>query len=142
MEQIGRKKPGDIVNIEFMRSGKRMQGSMTLKNKSNTTTLLSPEKFDGNLDAFKKIGISDIRPLTNQETRKTGVKGMKVVSIDKGSRIDRTNMEIGFIITHINKKKIESVEQAVKILSTMFGKVELEGVYEDFPESYYYTFVR
>ena len=142
LEQIGRKKPGDIVNIEFMRSGKRIQGSMTLKNKSNTTTLLSPEKFDGNLDAFKKIGISDLRPLTNQEARKLGIKGMKVISIDKGSRIDRTNMEIGFIITHINKKKIESVEQAMKLLTTMFGKVELEGVYEDFPESYYYTFVR
>ena len=142
LEQIGRKKPGDKVNIEFIRSSKHLQATITLKNKSNTTGLMIPEKFDGNLDGFKKIGISDLRPLTNQESRKLGLSGIKVISIDKGSRIDRTNMEIGFVITHINKKKVESVEQGVKLLSTTYGKVVLEGIYEDFSESYFYTFVK
>jgi serine protease Do len=142
LEQIGRKKPGDIVNIEFIRSSKRLQVAMTLKNKSNTTGLMIPEKFDGSLEGFKKIGISDARPLTPQESRKLGISGIKVVSIDKGSRIDKTNMEIGFVITHINKKRIESVEQGLKLLATTYGKVVLEGVYEDFPESYFYTFVK
>lgn len=142
LEQIGRKKPGDIVALEFFRAGKRLESKMTLKNKSNTTTLMAPDKFDGNLDAFKKIGIVDVRPLTAQEARKLGVKGIKVVSIDKGSVIDRSNMEIGFVVTHINDKKIESVENAVKTLNNTFGKVVLEGIYEDFPESYYYTFMR
>ena len=142
LEQVGRKKPGDIVKIEYVRGGNRSIASVTLKNKNFTTSLLAPDKFDGNLDAFKKIGISDLRPLTSQESRKLGVKGMKVVSIEKGSRIDRTNMEIGFVITHINDKKIESVDQAIKLITTMNGKVVLEGVYEDFPESYFYTFMK
>ena len=142
LEQVGRHKPGDVVNIAYSRDGLRGTTSITLKNKSNTTALLTPEKFDGNLDAFKKIGIGDLRSLTPQETRKLGMKGIKVVQIEKGSRIDRTNMEIGFVITHINDKKIESVDQAIKTLSTQSGKVILEGVYEDFPEAYYYTFVK
>jgi serine protease Do len=140
LEQIGRKKPGDKVSIEYIRNGKPVQSSIILKNKSNTTGLLIPEKFDVNLDGFKKIGISDLRPLTSQESRKTGLSGIKVVSIDKGSRIDRTNMEIGFIITHINKKRVESIEQGVKLLATTYGKVVLEGIYEDFTEPYFYTF--
>ena len=94
------------------------------------------------MDAFKKIGIADLRSLSPQESRKLGVKGIKVFSIEKGSRIDRTNMEIGFVITHINDKKIESIDQALKLIATMNGKVVLEGVYEDFPESYYYTFLK
>ena len=142
LEQVGRHKPGDVVNIAYSRDGLRGTTSITLKNKSNTTALLTPEKFDGNLDAFKKIGIGDLRSLTPQETRKLGMKGIKVVQIEKGSRIDRTNMEIGFVITHINDKKIESVDQAIKTLATQSGKVILEGVYEDFPEAYYYTFVK
>ena len=104
--------------------------------------MLGPEKFDGNLDAFKKIGISEARPLSSQESRKLGVKGVKVFSIEKGSRVDHTNMEIGFVITHINDKKIESIYQAIKLITNMTGKVILEGIYEDFPESYYYTFVK
>lgn len=142
LEQIGRKKPGDVVKIEYVRSGKTASTMVTLKNKNYTTALVSPDKFDGNLDAFKKIGISDLRPLTSQESRKLGVKGMKVISIEKGSRIDRTNMEIGFVITHINDKKIENADQALKMLTNMNGKIVLEGVYEDFPESYYYTFMK
>lgn len=142
LEQVGRKKPGDVVKIEYVRNSKTATTLVTLKNKNYTTALVSPEKFDGSLDAFKKIGISDLRPLSLQESRKLGVKGMKVMSIEKGSRIDRTNMEIGFVITHINDKKIESVEQAQKLLTTMNGKIVLEGIYEDFPESYYYTFVK
>ena len=142
LEQVGRKKPGDIVNIEYVRGGVRSTAMVTLKNKNYTTALLAPEKFDGNLDAFKKIGIADLRSLSPQESRKLGVKGIKVFSIEKGSRIDRTNMEIGFVITHINDKKIESIDQALKLISTMNGKVVLEGVYEDFPESYYYTFLK
>lgn len=142
LEQVGRKKPGDIVKIEYVRNGSRSSALITLKNKNYTTALLSPEKFDGNLDAFKKIGIADVRPLSSQESRKLGVKGVKVFSIEKGSRIDHTNMEIGFVITHINDKKIESIDQAIKLMTNMSGKVVLEGVYEDFPESYYYTFVK
>ncbi len=142
LEQVGRKKPGDVVKIEFVRGGNRSTALVTLKNKNYTTALLAPEKFDGNLDAFKKIGISDARPLSSQESRKLGVKGVKVFSIEKGSRVDHTNMEIGFVITHINDKKIESIDQAIKLITNMNGKVILEGIYEDFPESYYYTFVK
>jgi serine protease Do len=142
LELIGRHKPGDVVQLGYSRNGERGNAAVTLKNKSNTTTLMIPEKFDSNIDAFKKVGISDIRPLNAQEVRKLGLKGVKVVQIEKGSRVDRTNMEIGFVITHINDKKIESVEQAQKLLITLSGKVILEGVYEDFPEAYYYTFVK
>jgi S1-C subfamily serine protease len=142
LEQIGRKKPGDQVMVAFNRGGTRQVVQTVLKNKSNTTALIVPEKFDGNIDAFKKIGISDLRPLTSQESRKLGVRGIKVVTIDKGSRIDRTNMEIGFVITHINKRKIENLEQATSMIVYTNGKVELEGVYEDFPEPYFYTFIK
>ena len=142
LEQIGRHKPGDVVQLGYSRTGERGVAQVVLKNKSNTTSLMIPEKFDNNIDAFKKVGIADIRPLTAQESRKMGMKGIKVVQIEKGSRVDRTNMEIGFVITHINDKKIESVEQAQKLLITLSGKVILEGIYEDFPEAYYYTFVK
>lgn len=142
LEQVGRHTPGEIVKIEYIRKGQHAIANIKLRNKSNGTALILPEKFDGNIDAFKKIGISDIRPLTQQETRKVGVKGVKVVSIQKGSLIENKNMEIGFVITHINEKPVNSLDEAVKLISTMKGKVVLTGVYEDFPEEYYYTFMK
>jgi serine protease Do len=142
LELVARHRPGDAINLEFVRKNQRQQAKVTLKNQSNTTALLSPEKFDGNYENFKRVGINEIRPLNAQESRKLGVKGVKVMGIEKGSRIDRTNMEIGFIITHINDRKVESLEQAVKILEENKGKVVLEGIYEEYPDAYYYTFLK
>ncbi len=142
LEQVGRHTPGEIVHIEYIRKGQRSIADITLRNKSNGTNLILPEKFDGNIDAFKKIGISNLRPLTQQEVRKIGGKGIKVVGIEKGSLIGSKNMEIGFVITHINDKQVSSLDEAVNLITSTKGKVILAGVYEDFPEEYYYTFVK
>lgn len=142
LEQVGRHTPGEIVQIEYIRKGQRAVANIKLRNKSNGTALVLPEKFDGNIEAFKKIGISNLRPLTQQETRKIGAKGVKVVSIEKGSLIENKNMEIGFVITHINDKQVNTLDEAVKLIASTKGKIVLAGVYEDFPEEYYYTFVR
>ncbi len=142
LEQVGRHTPGEIVKIEYIRKGESAIASIKLRNKSNGTALILPEKFDGNIESFKKIGISDIRPLTQQEARKIGVKGVKVVSIEKGSMIENKNMEIGFVITHINEKPVNNLDEAVKLIAATKGKIVLAGVYEDFPEEYYYTFIK
>ena len=142
LEQVARHAPGEVVRIEYIRKGQRGTASITLRNKGNTTALIAPDKFDGNLDAFKKIGISDIRPLTQQETRKLGTHGVKVVSIERGSLIETKNMEIGFVITHINDAKIASLDDALRAVGTARGKVVLTGVYEEFPGEYLYTFVK
>ncbi len=142
LEQVGRHKPGDNVNIGYVRKGERLTARIVLKNKSNTTALLTNDKTDEGLDGFKRIGVGDARTLTQQESRKLGVKGVKIMQIEKGSKIDQTNMEIGFIVTHINDKRVEGVDTALKILMNMSGKVVLEGIYEDFPEAYYYTFIK
>ncbi len=142
LEQVGRHTPGEIVHIEYIRKGQRSIADITLRNKSNGTNLILPEKFDGNIDAFKKIGISNLRPLTQQEVRKIGGKGIKVVGIEKGSLIGSKNMEIGFVITHINDKQVNNLDEAVNLIANTKGKVILAGVYEDFPEEYYYTFIK
>ena len=142
LEQVAQHGPGEAVKIEFIRKGQRTIATITLRNKGNTTALVSPDKFDGNLDAFKKIGISDIRPLTQQEMRKLGTHGVKVVNIQKGSLIETKNMEIGFVITHINEQKIASLDDAMKIINLSHGKIALTGVYEEFPGEYLYTFMR
>jgi serine protease Do len=142
LEQVGRHAPGETVKIDYIRNGQRQVANVTLRNKGNTTALMSPDKFDGDIDAFKRIGISDVRPLTQQETRKLGTRGVKVMSIERGSLIEQKNMEIGFVITHINDQKITSLDEAYHAFQISRGAVELLGVYEEFPGEYVYKFVK
>ncbi len=142
LELVAEQKPGDKIVIDYFRAGQMLHTQVTLKNKDNTTGLVQPENPDESYDIFKRIGMTDVRELTNQESRKLSVKGIKVVGIERGSQIDRTNMEIGFILTRINDTKVESVEQAAALIKKLHGQILLEGVYEDFPDNYFYKIVK
>ena len=134
-EQVGRYRPGNTLKIEYIRTGRISSTKVTLKNKSNTTTLMAAR----NEKILRDLGF-ELRELTKEESERLDLKGIKVISIYRNSQIERTNMDPGFIITKINDKRITSVEDLVKRLDSATGKVMLEGVYENYSGEYYYAF--
>ncbi len=134
-EQVGRYRPGNTLNVDYLREGKKLSAKVQLKNKSNNTTVVASTDEE----MLKDLGF-DIQDLTADEIRRAGAVGVKVVSIIRGSKIERTNMEPNFIITKVGDKKVNSVEEFIKILKVSKGKIMLEGVYEDYPGEYYYAF--
>lgn len=135
-EQIARFRPGNTVKVDYFRNGKRYQTDVTLKNMNGTTALVS-SALDNAL--LEEIGF-EIRNLTDDEIKRLGTKGAKVVSIYRGSKIERTNMDPDFIITRINQKNIRTAEDVANILANAEGKIMLEGVYEGYPDVWYYEF--
>ncbi len=135
-EQIARFRPGNTVKVDYFRNGKRYQTDVTLKNMNGTTALVS-SALDNAL--LEEIGF-EIRNLTDEEIKRLGTKGAKVVSIYRGSKIERTNMDPDFIITRINQKNIRTAEDVAAILADAKGKIMLEGVYEGYPDVWYYEF--
>lgn len=134
-EQVGRYRPGNTLEIEFIRKGKINKAKVTLKNKSNTTTLMSAR----NEKVLRELGF-ELRELTREERRRLDVDGIKVISIYRNSRIERTNMDPGFIITKIDDKRVTRVDDLIQRLESTSGKVMLEGIYENYPGEYYYAF--
>ena len=134
-EQVGRYRPGNIITVEYIRNGKKYTAKVTLKNKSNSTELVS-EKTE---NVLLELGF-ELRNLNREEKRRLKVDGVKVISIYRGSRIERTNMDPGFIITKIDNRPVNSVEKLVEALKNARGKVMLEGVYENYAGEYYYAF--
>jgi len=134
-EQVGRYRPGNVLNIEFIRQGKNQSTRVTLKNKKNTTSLVTArsEEF------LRDLGF-ELRELTSEERQRLSTQGIKVISIYKESLIERTNMDPGFIITKIDNKLVANVDQLIRELERAEGKVMLEGVYENYPGEYYYAF--
>jgi len=135
-EQIARFRPGNTVKVDYFRNGKRYQTQVTLKNMNGTTALVS-SALDN--DLLEEIGF-EIRNLTDDEIKRLGTKGAKVISIYRGSKIERTNMDPDFVITRINQKSIRTAEDVANILADAKGKIMLEGVYEGYPDVWYYEF--
>lgn len=134
-EQLGRYRPGNAVRVAIFRQGKQQEIEVILKNKSNSTALVSGK----NEDILMDIGF-ELRELTRQEKRRLQVEGVKVISIYRSSRIERTNMDPEFIITNIDNKPVTDVADVVQYLEASSGKVMLEGIYEHYPGEYYYAF--
>ena len=132
-EKVARFRPGNSVSVEYVRNGKKYKSVVILKNKSNTTTIV------GNESMLKDLGF-ELRDLTRSEKQTLKVRGAYVLSITRGSKIERTNMDPGFIITKINDQDISGVEDVLNILKSASGKIMLEGIYESYPGEYYYAF--
>jgi len=135
-EQVGRYRPGDVIEVEYIRNGEKYETEVTLKDKTDGVELAG---FERRLDILDELGF-ELRNLTKAEERRTGVDGVKVISIYRDSRIERTNMDPGFIITKVDDTEVASVEEVLDALEVAEDKVMLEGVYENYPGEYYYAF--
>ena len=134
-EQVARYRPGNKINVEYIRKKKRYRTDVILKNKSNTTELTTV--VDGSI--LEDLGV-ELRDLSRSEKRQLQVEGVMVKSIMRGSKIERTNMDPGFIITKVNEVMVTSVEEVIEELRSTSGKVLLEGVYQNYPGEWGYTF--
>jgi Do/DeqQ family serine protease len=139
-EQVARYRPGDELKVNYIRNGKTFETKIILKDKRNRTTLSSKKKVNDEIELLNDLGF-ELRNISNDEKSNLNIKkGVKVLSVRKGSKIDRTNLTPGFIITKVNDKKVNSVDELIKIIETTDEKIMLEGVYEDYPGEYFYAF--
>lgn len=134
-EQVGRYRPGNTISVEYIRNGRTNSAAVVLKNKSNSTTLTTAK----NETILRDLGF-ELRDLTKEESRRLHTNGVKVVSIYRGSKIERTNMDPGFVITKVDNKGVASVANLIEELQRSQGKIMLEGIYENYPGEYYYAF--
>ena len=135
MEMIARYRPGDDVEIEYIRDAEKKTTIATLRNQLNTTDYVSVRKDRVLID----LGF-ELRDLSEDENSRLKKTGVYVVSVYRKSIIGKTNMDPGYIITKINKTEIKSVSQVVDMLKKAKGQVILEGYYEHHPNEYPYVF--
>ena len=135
MEQVGRKRPGDKLNILYFRRGSEHQTEVVLSDQRfAAASFVHPPE-----DILAEIGM-EVRDLTQTESTRLRAKGVFVEKVVKGSVIGETNMEPEYIITAVNKKPVSSVDDLVAEINKVDGVVMLEGFYERFPGEWPYRF--
>lgn len=136
-EYVGRFRPGDAVQVDYWREGKKMRSQITLKDVNNSTQVA---KVQGD-ELETEFGIS-LRNLQSDEQRKLHLKGALVTSVRRGSLVSDTNMQPGFIITSVNGKRVGSVSETVDAIRSAIGNLSLDGYYEGESDLYSYRFKR
>ncbi len=129
-ELVGRNSPGDEISVTYKREGKQYTTKAVLRNLQGDTSVLtfdSTNSFDGAV-----FSEADQKELEQLELR----AGVVIEQVGKGKWKDE-GIKPGFIITHVNKTPVESVDQVLELLRRRRGGNLIEGMYPDGEQRYY-----
>ncbi len=114
---------GDKVKIAYKREGKDYITNATLSAKTGTYDELASSNVGAALGA-------DLETLDKKKAQELDVEGGVVVkNIKKDSPFGRTRMENGFIILTINGQDVTNVQNFSRLLASLDGTIQIEGVY-------------
>lgn len=131
-EQIGKYRPGDKIELSAIRDEKTISKKITLRNISGTTSLKTKAKLY-NSEQLKVVFEQTDPDVLGRLKIKSGVT-MKEIN---NPIILRGGMRNGFIITHIDRKEVETPKQVDEILSNSKGGLLIEGIYPNGKKAYY-----
>ena len=130
-EQLSYYRPGDKVNIQYLRSGKTKTASITLTNIYGDTKVVKREVYEA-----ESLGV-EFEVVPKLERNRMGIEnGIRVKKVNRGL-IQRMGIEEGFIITSINNRAIETPEQLTEILEKIRGRVIIQGFDKNGTGRYY-----
>ncbi len=135
-EIIAQQRPGDKISVIVNRKGKELEFTVTLENVKGTTDITKKE----NVEMLNYLG-ADFETLDKETAKKLELDGgVRVVNLYPGLLRQNTQIRTGYIITHVDGKKVTNIKELVSALEKKTGGVMLEGVYEDLPGKQYYAF--
>lgn len=133
-EQVGKYRPGDKIKVTLVRADKEITLPVILKNKEGNVSVIKKEqKIEKPVLA---LGAS-FEQLTKEEMGKLKISnGVRIAKLNNG-KLAGAGIREGFIITTIDKKKINTIDDVESALKNKQGGVLIEGVYPNGMHAYY-----
>jgi serine protease Do len=131
-EQVARHRPGDKVQVTFIRDGKEQVISAKLKNKLGNSEIV---KISEN-EVFESLGATFAEASKEEKAKLKLANGVKVKSLTKG-KLQNAGIKEGFIITHVDKTLVEKPGELAEALKSKKGGVLVEGFYPNGEKGYY-----
>lgn len=122
-EIVARNRPGDKVTLDVKRDDRVRPYSVTLKNKNGSTSIVKTERVS--------VAGAEFEVLSKEEKTKLKIEnGVKVTAVD-GGILRSYGIKEGFIITDINSKPMNTVDDIKTALETRNGRTTIKGIYPD-----------
>ena len=137
MEQVGRHRPGDKIDIKVIRENKDKNLAVVLRGEDNTTEFKKKEPINTN----NLLG-AEFQDLSASEKKNLRIEnGVKISSLKSG-KMSSVGIRSGFIVTRLNNKTVSSTDDVDNIVnSSENNMIMIEGVYPQNPNSkYVYSF--
>ena len=132
-EVIAKKRPGDKINITYLRNKKKHNVSVTLKNEQGNVSVVK----NADLDVLGAV----FREVTDAQKSQLNIKyGVEVVKVNNGKLKD-AGMGKGYIITHVNDTSIKTLDDLAEIVKSASTSKDpvlyIKGIYPTGRKTYY-----
>lgn len=134
-ELVARHRPGNKITIEYFRKGKTEKVEVVLQDAFASRNTGNTEE-----DAYLRTLGFELRDLAEDELKRLGKPGVIVVSVYRFSTIEETRMEPGYVITHVNGKRVKTRSETIRLMQEGGAELSLDGYYEGYSDTYTYTF--
>jgi len=122
-ELISKYHPGDKVEVEINRGGKTMtKTAMLLSKQGESTIVASTDRAK-----IRALG-AEFENLSREEKKKANVAyGVRIGKVGAGP-LRAKNVPQGFIITHVDKRKVTNTKDLSSALKNKKGSILIDGV--------------
>lgn len=126
-ERVGRMRPGDKVELTYLRDGKERKAGITLQAGLDDTN----KDSKSSTQLYNALG-AGFKALTPAQKKEYGVNsGMMVSDVRKGGLFDQYGVPSGLVITAINGVSVNNVDDIEKALSKSSSLINIKGISPD-----------
>ena len=118
-QKIGLRRPGDEIEITYVRDGERRMVEVALADAGGPR---KTKREPGGSDALAGVNLS---PLDRSHPAWGEVEGVVASEIAPGSRAARAGLEVGDVITAVNRRSVETIREIDRALKEAPGAVAL-----------------
>jgi membrane-associated protease RseP (regulator of RpoE activity) len=109
-----------------------------LKNREGNTKILSKDDIEN--EKFRSLGV-EFENLTDSEKKKLQLNnGVKIAEIKNNSKLAQSDVPEGFIVTKVNKKPVNNIDDIKQVINDSKGNILMEGVMPGYSGKYYFSF--
>ncbi|MCJ7934393.1 MAG: trypsin-like peptidase domain-containing protein [Chryseobacterium sp.] len=121
---VGSKRPGDKVQVTYLRNGKESTATVTLRDQKGGTST----RTKADLSVTEKIG-AEFDPLNDRFKTEYGLNsGVVAKNVSEGSEMAKIGIVDNYIIIEINGKPVNSQKDVEKVLDKYQGNVQVKFV--------------
>ena len=136
-EFVARKRPGDQVEVSYLRDGKTLKATATLKNFSGDTNIVKKEA--PKVLSFEGLQLEDVKQQTKDQLK---IAGGAVIKSNGNEAWRAAGARNGFIITSVisdkGRKRVTSAQEMIDFLEDSKGEeIVVLGMFPDGTEYYF-----
>ena len=129
-ETVSKYRPGQEVRVVVRRNGQAKQFDVVLRNLEGSTEIVKKN------DVLEILG-ANFEELSDRDKQSLGINnGLRVKSVKEG-KFKKVGIREGFVLTSVNKKPVNNVNDVASILKDSEGGVFIEGLDRNGSKSYY-----